>query len=141
MHAALGLPIPENVPSRVLLHERYQKFAPRFHTGVILEAEVVPYNEGSREGGRGPGIEEFWHLASAGVVFGEGSKTQDRHLCLVFFDVLYVSGQSLLRQPYEYRRGVLEKIVKPIPGFVSDAASWLDRLISGHTRGTSCYPP
>lgn len=35
---------------------------------MILEAEVVPYNEGEREGNRGPGIEEFWWLDAAGVV-------------------------------------------------------------------------
>ena len=34
---------------------------------MILEAEVVPYNEGIREGNRGPGIEEFWWLGAAGV--------------------------------------------------------------------------
>jgi DNA ligase-4 len=34
---------------------------------IILEAEVVPFNEGQREGGRGPGVEEFWWLGEAGV--------------------------------------------------------------------------
>lgn len=92
---------------------------PRFHTGVILEAEVVPYNEGNRDGKRGPGIEEFWHLSSAGVNLGKGGWETDRHLCLVFFDVLYVNGESLLLETYEQRRAVLETIVQPIPGFVS----------------------
>ena len=39
----------------------------RIERSVILEVEVIPYNEGQREGGRGPGIEEFWWLGAAGV--------------------------------------------------------------------------
>lgn len=85
---------------------------------MILEAEVIPFNEGSRDGGRGPGIEEFWHLHSAGVVF-DGFREGDRHLCLAFFDVLYANGQSLLLQTYDQRRVMLETIINPIPGFVS----------------------
>ncbi len=42
-------------------------------SSVILEAEVVPYNEGRREGGRGQGIEEFWWLGAAGVTDGDRS--------------------------------------------------------------------
>lgn len=102
----------------MLLHERSRVREPSFHTGVILEAEVVPYNEGNREGGRGPGIEEFWHVETAGVVFGKGGWDPDRHLCLCFFDVLFANGESLLRKTYEQRREVLETVIKPIPGFV-----------------------
>lgn len=89
---------------------------------IILEAEVVPYNEGTREGGRGPGIEEFWHLGEAGVSPVNGPtrvEDRNRHLCLVFFDVLHVDGQNLLDKPYDERRKVLEGAIKVIPGFVS----------------------
>lgn len=41
---------------------------------VILEAEVVPYNEGQREGGRGPGIEEFFWLEHASVRVGKSDR-------------------------------------------------------------------
>jgi hypothetical protein len=30
---------------------------------IIIEAELLPYNEACRGQGRGPGIEEFWHLS------------------------------------------------------------------------------
>lgn len=92
-------------------------------TFVILEAEIVPYNESSREGGRGPGIEEFWHLGSAGIdaASDDGrSRLGDRHrhLCLVFFDVLHLDGESLLQTSYDERRIKLEGIVRTVPGFV-----------------------
>lgn len=90
---------------------------------VILEAEVVPYNEASREGGRGPGIEEFWHLGAAGVSPSNGdmpsAAERSRHLCLVFFDVLHLDGASLLETRYDDRRRLLEGAIRAIPGFVS----------------------
>jgi DNA ligase-4 len=91
---------------------------------IILEAEVVPYNESSREGGRGPGIEEFWHLRAAGVTpdttqQAQGWKNWNRHLCLVFFDILHLDGRDLLNASYEERRRCLERVVKVVPGFVS----------------------
>jgi DNA ligase-4 len=85
----------------------------------------VPYSESNREGGRGPGIEEFWHLGAAGVTpditegQGQGWKNRNRHLCLVFFDILHLDGVSLLETRYEERRRRLESVVKVIPGFVS----------------------
>jgi len=93
-------------------------------SSIILEAEVVPYNESSREGGRGPGIEEFWHLGAAGVTpdttpEAQGWKNRNRHLCLVFFDILHLDGRNLLDTRYEERRGCLERVIKVVPGFVS----------------------
>jgi DNA ligase-4 len=66
--SALGLPIPDHLPAHPALQARANPI-PRsaIHRSVILEAEVVPYNEGVREGNRGPGIEEFWWLGAAGV--------------------------------------------------------------------------
>lgn len=96
---------------------------------IILEAEIVPYNESSREGGRGAGIEEFWHLGLAGIDASEtgqnrvddryGQRNRDRHLCLVFFDVLHLDGESLFQSNYDERRKILERVVRTIPGFVS----------------------
>lgn len=70
VYASLGLPVPRDCPLHPALVRRLATIAPRrpqIKTGVILEAEVVPFNEGNREGGRGPGIEEFWWLSSAGI--------------------------------------------------------------------------
>ncbi|WVQ96118.1 hypothetical protein IAU59_003220 [Kwoniella sp. CBS 9459] len=126
--AALGLPIAPHLPTHLSLKERtgLPYVRQRNVRSVILEAEVVPYNESNREGGRDPGIEEFWWLGHAGVTanplirdfFGSGMpRNRSRHLCLVFFDVLLVNGESLLHHTYEARRAILEEVIRPIPGF------------------------
>lgn len=65
--SALGLPVPSHLPSHPSLSGRCRPPRRRIAGSIILEAEVVPYNEGSRAGGRGPGVEEFWWLGAAGV--------------------------------------------------------------------------
>lgn len=40
---------------------------------------------------------------------------------LVFFDLLYIDGEDLLEQPYEFRRSLLEESIQPIDGFSSIA--------------------
>jgi DNA ligase-4 len=103
---------------------------------IILEAEVVPYNESSREGGRGPGIEEFWHLGAAGVTPGttqeaQGWKNRNRHLCLVFFEILHLDGRNLLDASYENRRLCLERVIKVVPGFVSSICEGIGTVADG----------
>lgn len=71
--AALGLPIPSACPVHPELARQLAQVPPPRQgvtSSVILEAEVVPFNEGDREGGRGPGMEEFWWLSLAGVTAG-----------------------------------------------------------------------
>jgi len=138
IRAALGLTPNTDLPAHPLLNSRAPASRPsrlRLKHSVILEAEVVPYNESSREGGRGPGVEEFWHLGAAGVTpdttdEDQGWKNRNRHLCLVFFDVLHLDGTSLLDTSYEGRRRCLEKVVKVIPGFVSH--TWQSALMGSH---------
>lgn len=67
--AALGLPMAPDCPAHPALLARLPaaKQPATAVSSVIVEAEVVPYNEANREGGRGPGIEEFWRLQAAGV--------------------------------------------------------------------------
>ncbi|WVF68578.1 hypothetical protein IAT40_003347 [Kwoniella sp. CBS 6097] len=126
--SALDLPVGQHLPAHPALREGTA--APfirrRRITSVILEAEVVSYNESSRDGGRGPGVEEFWWLGLAGVTANPlirdfpGSampRNRSRHLCLVFFDILLVDSQSLLNRAYEARRAILEEVIRPIPGF------------------------
>ncbi|WWD20194.1 hypothetical protein CI109_104670 [Kwoniella shandongensis] len=127
--ATLGLPIDPALPAHPTLSQRLSAIPLRDHIvkkSVILEAEVVPYNETSREGGRGPGIEEFWWLGQAGVTIDAMNwafsttgfpRAPSRHLCLVFFDVLHLNGRSLLHQRYDDRRRTLESLVTSIPGF------------------------
>jgi DNA ligase-4 len=134
--AALGLPIHPKLPKHASLAKRLENLGACRQTNlcsIILEAEVVPYNEGQRQGDRGPGIEEFWWLGPAGVspesdvgyvilwwtsVFSYGlyspstrfDADRRRHLCLVFFDVLLHNGDSLLNKRYD--------VIREIPGFV-----------------------
>ncbi|WRT69581.1 uncharacterized protein IL334_006570 [Kwoniella shivajii] len=120
--ASLEMPVPSHLPIHPTLMQRLNDAPKRQKsnsiTSVILEAEVVPYNESSREGGRGPGIEEFWWLGDAGVTASAFfPRRQHRHLCLVFFDVLLLDGQSMLHRRYEDRRAILEQVVKPVQGF------------------------
>ena len=65
--AALGLPVPDYLPVHPDLEARATAAKGRTPKSIILEAEVVPYNEGQRDGNRGPGVEEFWWLGAAGV--------------------------------------------------------------------------
>jgi len=51
---------------------------------------------------------------------GSEWKNRNRHLYLVFFDVLLLDGMSLLDTCYEERRRCLEGVIKVVPGFVSD---------------------
>ncbi|KAK4687112.1 hypothetical protein P7C73_g2995, partial [Tremellales sp. Uapishka_1] len=124
--AALGLKTNDRLPQHSLLAPRSSETKePRrkITKSIILEAEVVPYNDGQREGHRGKGIEEFWWLGPAGVSSPEENgllrhvKDRDRHLCLVFFDCLSVDGESLLDWGYERRREILEDSVREVPGF------------------------
>ena len=69
---SLGLPLvsQKHIPAHHKLLSNRLQATPHQQgtiTSVILEAEMLPYNELDREGGRGPGIEEFWHLTSLGA--------------------------------------------------------------------------
>ncbi|KAL0249990.1 hypothetical protein I308_103293 [Cryptococcus tetragattii IND107] len=134
---ALNLPVNPSLPLHRLLSQRIQSTTAicpqrKVHKSVILEAEVVPFNENSREGDRGPGIEEFWWLGHAGVSAGAMNwafsgkslpSVSSRHLCLVFFDILHIDGEGLLNHTYEERRRLLEDIIMIIPGFSQLAES------------------
>lgn len=50
-------------------------------------------------------------------IVSNGSDAGTRHLALVFFDVLLLDGVSLLSFPYSERRGILERIIRVVPGY------------------------
>lgn len=125
IYSALGLPVPDHLPKHPRLPSRAAHLsrlsaAPTVPRSIILEAEVVPYNEGNRDGNRGPGVEEFWWLGVAGVTTSTFDPSCHRHLCLYFFDMLHLNGENLLDTPLHRRRELLEENIRVIPGFVSE---------------------
>jgi DNA ligase-4 len=65
--SSLGIDVPPgtlNHPKLSPRKEQATSLRPNIShiESVILEAEMLPYNEDDREGGRGRGIEEFWNL-------------------------------------------------------------------------------
>jgi DNA ligase-4 len=63
--ASLGYDIGPELPRHPQLLPRTTPNLARsaMTQSVILEAELLPYNEACRGQGRGPGIEEFWNLS------------------------------------------------------------------------------
>ncbi|KAK4698270.1 hypothetical protein P7C70_g8011, partial [Phenoliferia sp. Uapishka_3] len=117
---------------------------PTPHTRLILEGEMVSYNETDKR------IDEFWTLASVkhggiptdylaadvptnsqdststGHTNSPGGRGARRnllddapsmHLMVVWFDVLLLDETSLVREKYQDRRKRLEKLVRVIPGY------------------------
>ncbi|KAJ6581305.1 hypothetical protein B0H19DRAFT_1018028 [Mycena capillaripes] len=98
---------------------------------IILDAEMVAWHQDK--------IDEFWRIRSLVEHTARGVRNKpqadnpvfnysqvslmtdvsdDRHLGLVFFDILMLNSTSLLSVPYSSRRAILESVIKPIPGQV-----------------------
>ncbi|KAJ7918946.1 DNA ligase N terminus-domain-containing protein [Mycena leptocephala] len=97
-------------------------------SNIIVDAEMVAWH--------GEKIDEFWRIRSLVEHTAHGVRRQahddiplvnysqaslmtdvsdDRHLGLVFFDILMLNSTSLLSVPYSSRRAILESVIKPIP--------------------------
>jgi len=63
--SALDLPVDADLPQHDAMASRLEHFPSLVAKmdSIILEAELLPYNEACRGQGRGPGIEEFWNLS------------------------------------------------------------------------------
>ncbi|KAG9037569.1 hypothetical protein FRB95_005151 [Tulasnella sp. JGI-2019a] len=114
----------------------------RINTSVILEAEMVCYNEAN------DCIDEFWRIRSLVEATAQGGRARfngnrfqappspgtlggcmheslrstgedggNRHFMLVFFDVLLLDGRTLTAESYESRRALLEQLITPLPGY------------------------
>ncbi|KAJ7695203.1 hypothetical protein B0H17DRAFT_1056785 [Mycena rosella] len=100
----------------------------RVITNIILDAEMVAWH--------GDKIDEFWRIHSLVEHTAVGVRKQlhdappienysqtslmtdvsdERHLGLVFFDILLLNSSSLLSESYSSRRAILESVIKPIP--------------------------
>ncbi|KAG7093893.1 hypothetical protein E1B28_007532 [Marasmius oreades] len=124
---------------------------------VILDAEMVPFN--------GEKIEGFWKIRrliestasgarrkvakdtepeSPETQFTQSSKEEDcpSHLGLIFFDVMHLNGRSLLTRPYHERRGILETLIRVLPGKALLAERWeIDMSNLGRQGGLSSWLP
>lgn len=103
---SLGLPLvaQERTPAHHTLLSNRLQAAPRPRstiTSVILEAEMLPYNELDRQGGRGPGIEEFWHLTSLGA--RGGSQRRDGSVTLSWIGPRVADSSSIARGTFSSR--------------------------------------
>ncbi|KAF7370772.1 DNA ligase [Mycena sanguinolenta] len=95
---------------------------------VILDAEMVAWQADK--------IDEFWRIHALVAHTARGIRNQpqddvphdnysqaslmtdisdDRHLGLVFFDILMLDSKSLLSVPYSSRRAILESVIQPLP--------------------------
>jgi bifunctional non-homologous end joining protein LigD len=72
---------------------------------AVLDGEVVAFDEHGR-----PSFERLqgrMHLTGAAAI---GARTKSTPIVYVIFDLLYLDGESLLRQPYTERRARLEEL-------------------------------
>lgn len=72
---------------------------------LILEGEAIAYNPETKE------FEPFQETAKRKRKYGIKEKAVEFPLKVFAFDLLYLDGQDLTREPYEKRRRMLEKLV------------------------------
>ncbi|KAK9236484.1 ATP dependent DNA ligase domain-containing protein [Lipomyces kononenkoae] len=87
-----------------------------FQKSVILEAELLVFDEQEKRIAEFHRISDHVYRAGIRINAANDPSRSHEHLMAVFFDVLCVDSTSLLSQPYEYRRSVLESLVTEIPG-------------------------
>ncbi|KAJ3731805.1 hypothetical protein DFJ43DRAFT_1077544 [Lentinula guzmanii] len=136
---------------------------PRIQSSVILDAEMVPFEKtkilefwrirrliretavgvrgrGSRRCLRDESQEE--EEQQSDDCASESSLTSDaegQHLGLVFFDVMYRDGDSLVQTPYRRRREILEELIIQEPGRAMLADRWLIDLAEHSQDSPSDY--
>ena len=143
--AALGIPFgkPTNEVDR-LMSSRLAKPLPTDSelTSIILDAELVAYSEKKQK------TDEFCNLArlmrhlggtdgkplpyldeAEDEDFSQASTASNRvyknyicHLSVVFFDLMSLNGETWMYRSHTSRRQQLEKLIRPIHGFVSASA-------------------
>ncbi|KAH8110838.1 hypothetical protein DFH11DRAFT_1690667 [Phellopilus nigrolimitatus] len=100
-------------------------------TSIIVEGEMVAYDKNT-------GIDEFWRIRELVESTAYGARSRNRqsraetqykerlnllpsdaegHLAIVFFDILFLNGRSLLFDVYSTRRSVLERVICTIPQY------------------------
>ena len=92
----------------------------------ILEAELLIFNDELGMFERFGTVHEFRKTDPNSRV-----EYQNRHVCVVFFDLLHLNGADLLDLPLESRRRALRDIIQPIPNFVFISAMERFQFSSG----------
>ncbi|KAF8325927.1 hypothetical protein F5887DRAFT_1065164 [Amanita rubescens] len=84
----------------------------RFKCNIVLDAEMVACH--------GNAIDEFWRIRD--LLANEKSRAsnddRDRHLGLVFFDILVLDSLPLTQLPYSQRRELLESVIETSVGHI-----------------------
>ncbi|KAG8917729.1 hypothetical protein FRC02_002899, partial [Tulasnella sp. 418] len=147
IESALGLPLRcDDDPQLIQRAATSKSPQNRVSHSVILEAEMVCYNEKNHQIDEFWRIRSLIEYTSEGARarfrrrnYGKSSRAQvesqddapeydeslksngtdhgNRHLMLVFFDILALDGQNLLNSPYRNRREKLEGVIREIPGY------------------------
>ena len=88
--------------------------SPSIVRDCILEGELLVFNQENEEIEPFGGVSDFLDRSNC---FKRNS-VGNRHLFVVFFDLLALNGQSYLNYPLSKRRNILESTVFPIENYV-----------------------
>ncbi|KAJ3062417.1 hypothetical protein HDU98_001722 [Podochytrium sp. JEL0797] len=78
---------------------------------AILDSEILVFNEQTQS------IEPYHEarlLVSESARTPNATTPANKHYLLVFFDIMYLNGESLLTHTYDQRRALLERVIRPI---------------------------
>ena len=110
LRSGLGLANPE-VYTMLNHRPKERTESNTIHTCVI-EGEILTYNEDAQS------IEKFGAVGELQDKQGGVELTGRRHFLVVWFDLLYLNGHSMLSYSYESRRNRLMEVVDLIPRYV-----------------------
>ncbi|KAF8625598.1 hypothetical protein AX15_005289 [Amanita polypyramis BW_CC] len=119
--------IHETIERAVGVCEKYPtRKIRRIKQNVVLDAEIVACH--------GEIIDEFWRIQDL-LLDMVPKDNGDRHLGVVFFDILVLDSQPLTRLPYSRRRELLESVIEISPGYVFLAERTPIDLLAEPPRG------
>ncbi|MFO0839040.1 MAG: non-homologous end-joining DNA ligase [Phycisphaerae bacterium] len=92
------------------MRERYPEFECLAHlpSGTILDGEIVVLDGGKPSF---PKLQQREHLRDAAKI---GLRARALPATFIAFDLLYIAGRSLMREPLEIRKTELERVVKKL---------------------------
>lgn len=79
---------------------------------IVLDGEIIAYAEVEKEGNQTEEFYSFQELMKRRRKYDVEKYTKTMPVAVFFFDILYLDGKSLLKEPYPSRRALLEEKVK-----------------------------